>query len=203
MEYLGEKKSEELLESFGFNVVARKYCSDKNKLIKSIGEVGLPVVMKVSGKKIVHKHKINGVVLGINTYTTVLEEFSRLKKIKGSDGVMIQKQIDFDREYLIGVKKTEDFGHVIIFGAGGTNVEEKKDVAFRVVPLEKEDAYDMIKEVRVTKGILAKEKLEIIKTILRMSEFVSRYNLISEMDINPFVVSEGMAVVLDARILFE
>jgi len=123
--------------------------------------------------------------------------------MKVSGKKIVHKQIDFDREYLIGVKKTEDFGHVIIFGAGGTNVEEKKDVAFRVVPLEKEDAYDMIKEVRVTKGILAKEKLEIIKTILRMSEFVSRYNLISEMDINPFVVSRGMAVVLDARILFE
>lgn len=203
MEYMGEKKSEDLLESFGFNVVKRREVKDKNELLASINELGLPVVMKVSGKKIVHKNKIDGVVTGVNTYSTVLEEFGRLKKIKGSSGVMIQKELSFDREFLIGIKTTEDFGQVVVFGAGGVDVEEKKDVAFRVVPLMKEDAEEMIKEVSITKGLRAPQKEAIVKIIRRVSGFAVKYSDIKEMDINPFVLSSERAVVLDARILFE
>lgn len=203
MEYVGEKESERLLESFGFNVVNRVYCDSEKQLLASINSIGMPVVMKVSGKKIVHKNKIRGVVMNINTYSSVLANFSKLKKIKGASGVMIQKQVDFDREFLIGVKKTEDFGHAIVFGSGGIDVEEKKDISFRIAPLLKEDAEEMIKEVKGTNGLRAPQKMEIVKTILRVSEFVGRYKDISEMDINPFVLSNRVAMVLDARILFE
>ncbi len=127
MEYLGEKKSEELLESFGFNVVSRSYVKDKSGLLPAISEVGLPIVMKVGGEKIVHKNKIDGVVLGVNTYSNALAEFSRLKKISGADGVMIQKEVSFDREFLLGIKTTPDFGQVIVFGSGGVDVEKKSE----------------------------------------------------------------------------
>jgi len=203
MEYMGEKKSEKLLESFGFNVVRRREVKNENELLASINVIGLPVVMKVSGKKIVHKNEINGVVTGVNTYSTALEEFHRLKKIKGSSGVLIQKELRFDREFLVGIKNTKDFGNVIVFGAGGINTEEKKDVAFRVVPLLKEDAIDMISEVKIMKGLRARHREVIINIIMRVNGFAEKYSDISEMDINPFVLSEGRGVVLDARILFE
>ena len=92
---------------------------------------------------------------------------------------------------------------MIVFGAGGIDVEKKKDVAFRVVPLLKEDAEEMIKEVKVTKGLRAPDRESIVKIILLASGFADKYQDIGEMDINPFVLLDDRAVVLDARILFK
>jgi len=204
VKYFSEKEAEDFLEKFGFNVVTRKYCSSKKDLFVAISKVGgFPFVMKVSGKKIVHKNKLNGIRLGLNTFSNALQEFDSLKKIKGAKGVMVQKQIPFQKEFLIGIKKTQDFGHVVIFGSGGTNVELKKDVAFRVCPVEKEEIKKMIKDTEISKGLLSEEGKELEKVILKICSLVKKYPNISELDINPLVISEGRAVVLDARILFE
>jgi len=123
MRFYSEKAAEDFLENFGFRVIDRVSCKRKSELQKALSTVGLPCVMKVAGKNIVHKHKLGGIRLDINTYSDAISEFKSLTKIKGSSGVMIQKKISFSKEFLLGVKKTEDFGHIVIFGSGGTNVE--------------------------------------------------------------------------------
>jgi len=203
MRFYSEKQAEDFLENFGFNVIERVYCKKKSELQKALSVVGLPCVMKVSGKKIVHKNKVGGIRLNIDTYSHAVSEFDSLKKIKGSDGVMIQRKISFSKEFLLGVKKTKDFGHVVIFGSGGTDVEEKKDVSFRVLPLSEEDAVDMIKSVKIAKGMGKKEVSKIAQVVMRLGDLVSKYSEISELDINPFVLAGEGPIVLDARILFE
>lgn len=205
MRYLSEKEAEKLLEDFGFDVVKRAYCSRKSGIQKCLSKLGLPVVMKVSGKNIVHKKKIGGVSLNINNYAQAVSEFKRLKAIEGASGVMIQPKIGFDSEFLVGIKKTPDFGHVLVFGSGGSQVEEKKDVSFRVCPLEKEDVLELMSEVLISKRLSEKKKEMVVDFVLKICDFVLKYPEIKEMDINPMVIDEGIfrCVVLDARILFE
>lgn len=205
MKYLSEKEAEKLLEDFGFNVVERAYCSKKSAIQRCLSKLGLPVVMKVSGKKIVHKKKIGGVSLNVNNYAQAVSEFKRLKSIKGASGVMIQPKINFNKEFLVGIKNTPDFGHVVIFGSGGSRVEEKKDVSFRVCPMEKSDVLELMDEVLISKGLSEKKKAAIVKFVLKVCEFVLKYPKIKEMDVNPMVIDEDNldCVVLDARILFD
>lgn len=202
MRYLGENEAEKLLEDFGFDVVSRFYCSRKSQIKIGMSKVGLPFVMKVGGRKIVHKKKLNGIRLDVRTYSNALEEYRDLMKIKGADGVMIQKKVEFRREYLVGVKKTVDFGHVIVFGAGGTGVEDKKDLAFRVCPMERSDAVEMVRDTWIGKGIREKEVAQLVKVILKMNDFVRKYEKVEELDINPLVMVEEKPLILDSRILF-
>lgn len=197
-----EKDSENFLEKEGFAVIPRSFSSSKLSLKKSIEKVGVPFVMKVSGKKIIHKNEIDGIRLNVKTYSNAIKEFNELKKIKGANGVLFQSKIT-GKEFLIGVKKTREFGHVIGFGSGGTGVEEKKDVAFRVTPLEKEDVRDMIKDTKVSIGLLRKDGEVIEKVILKISELVEKYPKISELDINPFMIKDGVGMIVDARIVWE
>jgi acetate---CoA ligase (ADP-forming) len=202
MGYMAEKEAEDFLAKEGFNVVSRSFVSKKTGIKNAISKVGFPVVMKVSGRKIVHKNKLNGVRKNIILYSQAVLEFSSLKKIKGSKGVLIQKTIS-GKEYLLGIKKTREFGHVLIFGSGGTDVEEKKDVAFRVGPLERDEVKKMIKDTKIGLNLLKKDGEVIEKNILRLSELSKRYPKISELDINPLIVRKGVGVVVDARIVWE
>lgn len=203
MKYYSERKAEEFLEKFGFNVVSRVYVKKKVDISDALTTVSLPCVMKVGGEKIVHKNKIDGVRTNISTYSEALIEFNRMKKIKGADGVMFQNKIPFTKEFVLGVKKTEDFGHVVLFGSGGTDVEEKKDIAFRALPLDLEEAYDLVKSVEVTKDVGKKEGEKLANVIMHLGDLVRESPKISELDINPFVMSGDGPMILDARILFE
>lgn len=203
MKYLSEMEAEDLLEGFGFNVVLREACLKESDIPRILQSLKLPVVMKVMGEKIVHKKKLGGVNTDINNYAEALSEFKRMKKIKGASGVMFQEKIPFTREFLIGIKNTVDFGHVVVFGSGGSLVEEKKDVAFRVVPLSHDDCMDLIREVEITKDVGVKEAEKIANVLTMVSDFAREFSSVEEMDINPFVLSGSGATILDARILLK
>ena len=202
MKYFSEKEAENFLEKEGFKVVKRAYVKNKKNLKHALAKVGFPFVLKVAGKKIVHKKDLGGIRLNVKTYSEALEEFSKLKKIKGAEGVMVQEKGE-GKEYLLGVKKTREFGYVILFGAGGSLVEEKKDVVFRVSPLEKDEVKKMIKSTKVAAGLLKEDGEVIEKNILMLCDLVKKHSNIYELDINPLAVKKGKGAILDARIVFE
>jgi len=131
------------------------------------------------------------------------EIFRKLLKIKNSEGVLVQEQFK-GKEFLLGIKKTPEFGHVVVFGGGGSFVEEKADVVFRVLDiLTKEDVYEMILETRVGKELNNFEKKLILKNALKLKKLIRKNPRISELDINPFSISEKGGFVLDARIVLD
>ena len=202
MKIFAEKEAEKFLKKEGFEIVEGVFVSSKIGIKGALIKLGLPCVMKVFGKKILHKHKVGGVKLNIKTYSEALGVFTSLKIIKGSQGVLIQKKFS-GKEFLLGIKKTPEFAHVLVFGAGGSKVEEKKDVSFRVCPVDKRDMRAMIKETKIGKR-LPKKTFEILfENLSKLCELVERHPTISELDINPMNISKKAGKIIDARIVFE
>ena len=196
MKVFTEKEAEDFLEKEQFDIIERIYIEKESELKEATNKFGFPLVMKVSGPEIIHKNKIGGVVKNIKNYEIAWEVFNKLKEIKSAKGVMIQKQIK-GKEFLLGIKRTPEFGHVIAFGAGGIHTEKLKDVSFRIYPFGKKEIKKMIDEVEISKD-LEKESVKIIeKNILRLCKLIKKYPRINELDINPLIQGR----VIDARIV--
>jgi hypothetical protein len=198
--FYAEKEAKNFLEKEGFDVLESYYIKNVKDIIKY--KFDFPVVIKISGKNIVHKKRIGGVKVGIKDNNSLIKHFNSIKKIKGYEEAMIQKQIS-GKEFFLGIKKTPDFGQVIVFGLGGSNVEKDKDVSFRVYPLNKEDILDMIKETKIYKSISKREFNLIYDIILKINSLIKKYPKIVELDINPFIISSNKALIIDARIVFD
>lgn len=202
MKIFTEKEAEEFLKKKGFKIIKREYITHKSKIKKIVNKTGFPLVFKVSGKKIVHKNKVHGVKTNIQNYEQSLKAFHEIKKIKNFEGVIIQKQIKGE-EFLLGVKKTPEFNHVIAFGAGGIHTEKLKDISFRVCPFNKNQARKMIKEVKIAQNLNNKNSNLIVKDLLKLCSLVKKYPKIKELDINPLIVGTKSAIIVDARIVWE
>ena len=191
---LNEKEAEEFLEQQGFGVIQRHFITNENQ-IKTI-KLPLPWVMKASGKKIIHKRKLGGVKLNIKSLEQAKQAFHKLEKIDSFEGAIIQPQIN-GQEIILGLKDTEEFGIVIMVGAGGSCVEEKADVSFRVCPITESDTEEMIKELKIN----IKNPSKVKNSLLQLSSLASRFPTIKEVDINPLFVNEQGAIVVDARLV--
>lgn len=199
MKILTERKSAIFLQNY-FDIVPSFYVWKKTDLKKAVERIGFPCVMKVFGDKIIHKRKLKGVILDIKNYNDVLKGFNRLSLIKNAQGVVVQKKIK-EKELLVGIKKTPEFGHVVVFGAGGSDVEKKKDVSFRVCPIKKNDAFEMINQVDFSKEISNKQKKIAIKSLMKLCRLIKKHPDITELDINPLIIYKGKAMILDSRLV--
>ncbi|MEO0270309.1 MAG: acetate--CoA ligase family protein [candidate division WOR-3 bacterium] len=204
----------EILERAGFELLPWKRAFNEEDLIKKIKKIGFPCVLKIASGEVVHKMDEGGVILDIkdekellNSYRKMKERFK--KKIKNYEKVIIQKMVKGDfKEIILGLKKDERFGHILLFGLGGIFVEVFKDVTFRLSPVSVEEADDMIREIKFypfLKGVRGEKERDIEKIkdfILRLS-FLSQFATeIKEMDLNPVFVFEKRkgAFIADARI---
>lgn len=202
MRIFAEKEAEEFLEKRGFKIIRRIYIKKQEDLKKATKKIDFPLVIKVSGKKIIHKNKIRGIKTNIKNYGQALKAFKKIKKIKDFEGAMIQKQVD-GKEFLLGIKKTQEFEHVIGFGAGGIYTEKLKDTSFRICPFNKSEARKMIKEVKAARNLKSKSINMIEKNLIKLCQLVKKYPKIKELDINPLIVKGKKATIVDARIVWE
>jgi len=202
---LTEKDAENLLEKEGFEVIKRALIKDSKDIEKVTKQISLPWAMKISSKKIIHKAKIGGVILNIKTIDDAKKAFNKLSKIKDFEEVLIQPMIKNEPMLILGLKKTPEFGTVIMLGKGGSFAEKEKDVSFRALPISEKDAEQMIKEIKFYKELKEKNiNLSAIKEgLLKLSKLAKKYPKISELDINPAVVTQGKVIVIDARIILE
>jgi acetyltransferase len=174
--------------------------------------------MKISSPDILHKSDIGGVKVGVSDPTMARDsyelieyrarKYSREAKIWG---VLVQEQVRKGREILVGVSRDPQFGPLVGFGMGGIYVEVLKDIAFRLAPLSRQDVAEQVRAIRtfpLLKGVRGDAPADIAaaeETLLRVSQLVTDFPEIVEMDINPLVVynqGEG-AIVLDARIILQ
>jgi len=207
MKIMIEREAEDFLEKEGFPVVERVEVKNEVQLLNNARRLGFPLAMKVVSQKVLHKTDVGGVKLDIKTEDELKQAFHELEKIQDFESVLIQKYTQ-GNFVLVGIKKDPTFGHVIAAGLGGIFTEVMKDVSFRVVPLTKDDALQMIEELKsypILKGVRGmKANLDsIIEIILKLSKLAEKYPKIQELDINPIVVNEEKSIIVDARIIFE
>jgi len=200
MKILTEKTAEEFLSKNRFDVLENIYIEKESELKSTVNKIGFPCVMKVSSPKIIHKNQVGGVELDIGNLEEAIKVFKRIMKIKNAEGVLVQKQIEGEW-YLLGIKKTPEFGHAIVFGAGGIYTEKIKDTSFRICPITKHDAKEMINETKAGKTL--KNREAIIDVLIKLSELVEKYPAINELDINPLMIYKNKGVIVDARIVWD
>lgn len=202
MRTLTEKEAEDFLEKQGFDVVKRALAKSKQDLNKITEKIKFPWVMKASSKSINHKMKMGAVKLNIKNLKEAQENFDKLSRIEGFEQAMIQEMAN-GKELILGIKNTPEFGHVIMLGAGGINVEKEKDVSFRALPVTEKDEKEMLQDLKIYPKVKNNINQELIlKNIKKLTEIIEENPTLNELDINPLFVNEKQAVIADARIVF-
>ena len=181
-------------------------------------EIGYPVVLKIASQDILHKTDVGGVITNIDSSQALKEQYqtllTRARKAKPEakiDGVYVQKVAkSIDYELILGAKKDNDFGSVILFGMGGIGVELLRDVSIGLPPLNQALSQRVMEETKIyralSKGLRNRPPIDLRsleEIMIRFSNMIVDFPEIAEMDINPLVVSKDAIYVLDARIIID
>src|SRR4051812_37819496 len=203
-----------ICDAYGINVPKEGVASSAADASKMASSMGFPVVMKIVSPDILHKTEAGGVIVGVknadeasSAYDQILANAKKYKSDAKIIGVQIQQMIKGGQETIIGAMTDDSFGKLIAFGMGGVLVEVLKDVTFRLAPATAEDAASMldgIQAAEVLKGVrgakpVNREALQ--NTIVRVSQLVTDFPEISELDLNPVFASEDGAIAADVRIV--
>jgi acyl-CoA synthetase (NDP forming) len=213
---LTEFESKRILKQVGISVVETKLAKTQKEAVSLSRKMGFPVALKITSPDVIHKSDSGGVKLSLNNITEVKKAYDEiLKKVRKQypgavvHGVSVQKMIRPGTEVIVGTSKDPQFGPVIMFGLGGILVELLKDVSFRVIPVERKDAQEMINEIKgypVLKGYRGKEPADIpalVEIILKISRLIEEHPRIKELELNPIFAYRDKAVAVDARIILE
>ena len=211
---IGDENTTEILSLYGFNFPKKALARTPEEAVEIAEKIGYPVVLKVSSPNILHKTDVGGVKLNLknaeevyNGFVDITLNVKRLMSSAYIKGVMVYEMVTDGKEVILGVSYDKTFGHMIMFGLGGIYVEVLKDVSFRITPVSKEEAYEMIEEIKGSKileGVRGEppyDKENIVDKILRLSQLVTDFPIIKEVDINPYVVKHKGGIALDARMI--
>ena len=213
---LTEVEAKEVLKQAGINIIDTKLATSKEEAISISRQFGLPVALKIASADIVHKSDAGGVKLGLGTakqvgkaYEDILAAVRQKHPQARIQGVSVQKMARPGVEVIIGMSRDAQFGPVLMFGLGGILVEVLKDVSFRIVPLAKRDAAEMVREIKgypLLEGYRGQEAVDVSyleELLLKVSDFVEQNPEVKELDLNPvFAYSDG-AIAVDARVILE
>ena len=204
--YLEPEEIQQLLEAASIPLVKEGTASTRKQLMKLSKETGYPVALKVIGP--VHKSDVGGVTLNIRSDTHLQAEFTRMMKIKGVKGVLIQEMLS-GVELFIGASYEARFGHIILCGLGGIFVEVLGDISSGLAPLTMDEARSMIRSLRSyriihgTRGKPGINESRFAEIIVRLSSLLRFATEIKELDLNPLIGNTADITVVDARIRIE
>ena len=213
---LTEIEAKELLKQAGIDVVDTRLATSKEEATSISQELGFPVALKIASADVVHKSDAGGVRLDLKTAKQVGKAYDDIMKAIKKEypqakiqGVSVQKMARPGVEVIIGMSQDAQFGPVLMFGLGGILVEILKDVSFRIVPLVKRDAREMIREIKgypLLEGYRGSEPVDVEnleELLLKVSDFVEKNPDIKELDLNPIFAYKDGAVAVDARVVLE
>jgi len=214
---LTETEAKDLLDAYGIPVNKTQVACSEDEAVKKAEEIGFPVAMKIYSQDITHKSDAGGVRLNLRTQADVRESFKKVMEDAHAydskarlDGVTIQPMLKRpDYELIMGCKKDRDFGPVILFGMGGIMTEVLKDRAIALPPLNRLLARRMMEETKVWRILQGYRNhppanIALLEEILiRLSQLVTDFPEIEELDINPVLVLENDVRAVDARVLLK
>jgi 4-hydroxybutyryl-CoA synthetase (ADP-forming) len=210
-----EEEGQEILRAYGFPLPKSSLAKNENEAVKIANKIGYPIVMKIASPQIIHKSDAGGVKVNLSNDKDVKAAFNEIvKNAKKYDkkaeikGVLVVEMIKGGKEMIIGSKLEPGFGPVIMLGMGGIYVEVLKDVTFRLAPVTDVEANDMISSIKTKKlleGVRGEKPSDLnmlSDCIQRLSQLVTDFKEIKELDMNPVLVMEkGKGCkILDVRI---
>ncbi len=211
---LGEVEAKDILRAYDFNVPEGRLAISADQAVTVAQRVGYPVAMKIVSPHIIHKSDLGGVRLGLSNagqvrdaYDLMMLRIGRAAPEADLVGVYVEEMCDRGTEVILGMTRDPQFGPMLMFGLGGIFVEVMKDVTFHLAPITAEEAMQMLastKSFALLKGARGRAEADlstIAGGLQRISQLVTDFPKIVEMDINPFIVGEigAGAVVADAR----
>jgi len=215
---IGETEAKEILEAYGFITPKGSIATTAEQAANIAEQLGYPVVLKIWSPDILHKSDVGGVRVGLGNPREVMDAFDLMmyripKKLPDANilGVLVEEMCKSGKEVILGMNRDPHFGPLMMFGMGGTMVEVLKDVSFYLAPLTADEAKQMLvstKTYRILEGVRGEEGMNIdaiAEGLQRLSQLVTEFPQIQELDINPYVVGpEGATpIAVDARISVE
>ena len=207
---LSEYESMLVIESAGVPVAATALARSRKEAEQMAERIGYPVVMKGCSAELAHKTESGMVKLNVGNSEEAARVFDELTaKMKNLDGVLIEKMVKGSREFVIGLSRDPQFGPCVMFGLGGIFTEALKDVTFRVAPLSKEDALEMIDEIKTKKilgefrGSPAVDREALAEALVGIGELGMSCDSIAEIDINPLIICGDKPVAVDALVVLK
>jgi acetyl coenzyme A synthetase (ADP forming)-like protein len=205
-----------LCEAYGIAIPKEGLATNAAEAAKLASSIGFPVVMKIVSPQILHKTEAGGVMVRVKSAEAAQEAFNsivanarRYKSDAAIDGVQVQQMLAGGQEVIIGAVTDPAFGKLVAFGLGGVLVEVLKDITFRLAPATREDALSMLDSIaaaEVLRGVRGSEPVnrEALATlIVNVSQLVSDFPEISELDLNPVFATARGATAADVRVVLD
>jgi acyl-CoA synthetase (NDP forming) len=210
---LTEVEALQLFQAYGIPTVPHKVTQTEDETVQAAEEIGFPVVLKVLSHEVIHKTDVGGVKVDLRSASEVSQAFRQIhdsvtEKVEGAriEGILVEGYQREGREVIVGMYTDPQFGPILMFGMGGIYVEALKDVTFRVHPVTRIDAEEMIRAIRgfpLLEGVRGEPGVDLellTEVIQRVSQLVGDHERIAEMDLNPFMALESGGVAVDARV---
>jgi acetate---CoA ligase (ADP-forming) subunit beta len=208
---LSEYDSKKVLAEYKIPVTKEIVAKDINELNQAAEKIGFPLVLKGSSSEIAHKTEKGLIKIDIRTLEEATGAFEEIIAKMGDDkgGVLVQEMIKGQRELVIGLTRDPQFGPCVMFGLGGIFTEILKDVAFRVAPLTRKDAMDIMEDIKSRKildavrGMEAVDREVLADILIAVGQIGMDYDEVQEIDINPLKIRDGKPVAVDALLVLK
>jgi acetyl-CoA synthetase (ADP-forming) len=208
---LSEYEAKQVLAAYDIPVTREILIKDKKNLDAALQKIGFPLVMKGCSAEIAHKTEKGLIHVDIRTATEAKKAFKEIMAgMEGFDGgVLMQEMIKGRRELVMGLTRDPQFGPCVMFGLGGIFTEILRDISFRRAPLETRDAHEMMQEIRghkildAVRGMEAADKKRLTDMLINIGRIGLEIPEVSEIDLNPVILSGSKPVVVDALIVLK
>ena len=214
--FLLEHEAKSLLKAHGAPVTEDRLAHTPDEAVQYAREMGGEVALKIVSPDIIHKTDAGGVKLNLSkredissAFEEIIENAKKYNPRADIRGVLVSPMAKQGLEVIIGTKIDDQFGPIIMFGVGGIMVEVLKDVSFRVLPISSASAKKMMEEIRSApildgvRGTPPYDKKILRRILVICSDIVEAYPEIQEMDLNPIMVYQKGAKIVDARIILK
>jgi acetyl-CoA synthetase (ADP-forming) len=206
---LSEYESKLLLAEYNIPITRENIVATAKDAVATAAKIGYPVVLKGSGEALSHKTEMNLIALNLADEKAVRQAFKELTSNPKAEvkEILVQQMIKGDRELMIGLTRDAQFGPCVMFGLGGIFTEILEDVAFRVAPLTRWDAMDMMNEIKGKKildtfrGKSAVDREAMTEILLAIGQIGLDHEQVQEIDINPLKFLDGKPVAVDALVV--
>jgi acetyl-CoA synthetase (ADP-forming) len=208
---LTEPESEEVFKAYGVPVVKGQVVTTLAEAGAAAEKLGFPIVLKIVSPDILHKTDAKCIETNLKNvkelkmgFVKLMENAKKFNPDARIHGMLVQRMTPPGREVIVGMTNDPLFGPMLMFGLGGVLVEVMKDVSFRIAPITRQDALEMIHEIRgypILKGARGESPVDIgslAKILLNASKLAVEWPEIAEFDLNPIFAYRKGALAVDA-----